>query len=618
MVAACIAASCGMRFPKGTPSDKAAVTSEYEACPEVNPFTWIATDGQGNEIDPDLSGYRTSTGREEKQVGIFYFVWHGCHGYDYGTNHDHVVPPTDKDKYSPFDIQKIQDADPAHKDNPKLGGQGVMHHWGEPELGYYVSDDEWVIRKHAQMLTDAGVDVIFFDATNGLAYLPVVKNIARIYAEIRKEGNSTPQFAFMLAGNSAGVLDQIYEGIYSKKLYKDLWYFWEGKPLVLCEKEDISDKKLLSYFTFRHSWFLFNVKEADGWYENEHGEDKWPWGGLYPQKPGMHQGKIESVAVMPATHPNANIGRSCTPEGNKEPKEFDSGKGIYFKGQFSKAMEYDPTMMFFTGWNEWTAQKQIARRDNESYFLDKGLTKKGDWYFVDQYNHEFSRDIEPLHGDFGDNYYYMMVDFIRKFKGTLQLPVYSSANSISIDGSFGDWETVEALYGDYRGDITHRNHYGWGSVGTYTNTTGRNDIVLSKVTNDGKNIYFYAECADDITPSTDPQWMQLFLHVDGTTSWESFDYAINRTKPGETEAVLEKSEGGWSWASAGKVSYKVAGNKIEISVPLESIGIKSADKFTVDFKWIDNAAGDGNIQSCMHDGDSAPDGRFRYRYKFSK
>ncbi len=40
------------------------------------------------------------------------------------------------------------------------------HHWSEPLFGYYVSTDRWVLRKHAEMLADAGVDVVFFDCTN--------------------------------------------------------------------------------------------------------------------------------------------------------------------------------------------------------------------------------------------------------------------------------------------------------------------------------------------------------------------------------------------------------------------------------------------------------------------
>jgi hypothetical protein len=487
-----------------------------------------------------------------------------------------------------------------------------MHHWGEPYLGYYVMNDEWVIRKHAQMLADAGVDVIFFDVTNGYHYLPVVKQLCEVYTKMREEGNKTPQFAFLMNANAGNLMKTCYDQIYGQNLYKDLWYEWIGKPLVLANPDAI-DEGFKDQFQFRQSWYLWNNAGADAWFGD--GTDKWPWGGLYPQQPGIHNGKNESVSVMPATHPTSNIGRSCNTS-NVEPKNPQPGKGIYFKAQFERALKLDPTMMFVTGWNEWTAQKQISKNGGEG-FLGRTVNA-GDWYFVDQYNHEFSRDIEPLNGDFGDNYYYMLVDYIRKFKGTLQLPTFSTEDKIAIDGDFADWNDVKALYGDYKGDVTHRNHYGWGSVGTYTNNTGRNDIVLSKVTNDGENLYFYAATSSDISPCTDAQWMQLFIRVTGETAWEGFDFAINRTKPSASEAVLEKCQGGWKWASAAKVKYKVSKNEIEIAVPLSSLGITNAKNFTVDFKWIDNAAGDGDIQTCMRDGDSAPDGRFRYRYKFKK
>ena len=66
------------------------------------------------------------------------------------------------------------------------------------------------------------------------------------------------------------------------------------------------------------------------------------------------------------------------------------------------------------------------------------------------------------------------------------------------------------------------------------------------------------------------------------------------------------------------VHFAASGCEMEIAIPLEDLGIKDADSFTLDFKFVDNAAGDGDIQTCMRDGDSAPDGRFRYRYKFLK
>ena len=143
--------------------------------------------------------------------------------------------------------------------------------------------------------------------------------------------------------------------------------------------------------------------------------------------------------------------------------------------------------------------------------------------------------------------------------------------------------------------------------------------MLTAVTNDSDNLFFYVRTASDITPCTDPQWMQLFLRVDGTKeNWEGFDFAVNRTNPAKGHAVLEKSQGGWAWKKVSEISYSVSGKEMELAIPLSSLGIKNTKEFSVNFKWIDNAASDGDIQTCMRDGDSAPNGRFRYRYKFKE
>ena len=111
--------------------------------------------------------------------------------------------------------------------------------------------------------------------------------------------------------------------------------------------------------------------------------------------------------------------------------------------------------------------------------LGKPLPAGGS-YFVDQYNHEFSRDIEPLRGDYGDNYYYQMADFIRRFKGTKPSPTFTTTDTIRIDGQTDEWKPVQAAYADDKGDIAFRNHFGYGRMGQLVNTTGRNDIVRRK------------------------------------------------------------------------------------------------------------------------------------------
>lgn len=129
-----------------------------EVIAEVDPLSWTSVDGLDRTIEPGVN-YETPETRGEKTVGIFYFLWLGCHSYDTGlpTYTGGVQKPSATDVESPYDIQKLLNANPT---DPALGPENIFHHWGEPYMGYYVSDDEWVIRKHAQMLSDAGVDEI--------------------------------------------------------------------------------------------------------------------------------------------------------------------------------------------------------------------------------------------------------------------------------------------------------------------------------------------------------------------------------------------------------------------------------------------------------------------------
>ncbi|MGQ9731478.1 MAG: hypothetical protein ACUVX8_09430 [Candidatus Zipacnadales bacterium] len=123
--------------------------------------TWVATDALGREV-PDYE--ECGPPREDKYVGIFYFLWLGPHGYDHSTPvlpDQGVQPKTGMEYKSPYDITRILAGE------QEWGPWHAFHHWGRPLFGYYLSDDEWVIRKHAQMLTDAGVDVIICDVTNG-------------------------------------------------------------------------------------------------------------------------------------------------------------------------------------------------------------------------------------------------------------------------------------------------------------------------------------------------------------------------------------------------------------------------------------------------------------------
>src|SRR5438093_1263384 len=72
--------------------------------------------------------------------------------------------------------------------------------------------------------------------------------------------------------------------------------------------------------------------------------------------------------------------------------------------------------------------------------------------FVDTFNQPNSRDIEPMKGGHGDNYYYQMVSNIRRYKGVRKPPAASAPATIRLDGSFRQWDSVRPEFRDDIGD----------------------------------------------------------------------------------------------------------------------------------------------------------------------
>jgi hypothetical protein len=159
-----------------------------------------------------------------------------------------------------------------------------------------------------------------------------------------------------------------------------------------------------------------------------------------------------------------------------------------------------------TGWNEWWAGRWGGGAGNlaqgqticNEYKVDE-KNPKYQWYYVDALNTEYSRDIEPMTGGFNDNYFYQMVQNIRQYKGSRAQEAAFEQWAIDIEGDVGQWNIVGPEYRDYEGDTAHRDHFSYVGDFRYINTSGRNDFVTAKVSSDAENLYFFAECAADIT-----------------------------------------------------------------------------------------------------------------------
>ena len=185
--------------------------------------TWVATDALGRALP---TSDEVGLPRPDKTVGIFYFLWLGRHG-----------------ERGPFDISKILAVDPTAMENPASrlwGPVHAPHHWGESLFGYYVSDDDSVLRKHAQMLSDAGIDMVVFDVTNQLTYPESRQALCRVWDESRRAGNRVPRIAFLCPfGDPRKVVEELWDQLYGRSLYEELWFRWEGKPLILADPSRI-------------------------------------------------------------------------------------------------------------------------------------------------------------------------------------------------------------------------------------------------------------------------------------------------------------------------------------------------------------------------------------------
>ena len=577
---------------------------------DIKSDSWVATDALGREL-PDYA--ECGPLREDKFVGIFYFLWLGFHTPNYGPD-------------SPYDITKILAADPC---NPAWGPEQTYHHWGESELGYYNSTDEYVIRRHAHMLADAGVDVLILDATNGFTYNYL--QLCDIYHQIRDEGGKTPQICFITMAFSPTVNQRVYDQLYSQKLYPELWFQWDGKPLLLTVEEGdpgagslwepvIYSQEVKDFFTFRYCW--------SGGYGYA-GYLKWQWMDTQPNYGWEVEGIPEELAVCVASHPVGNpygisVGRSYN-NGVQPPHDIYGltgyeDQGLCFSERWQEGLQLDPEFIFISGWNEWAGLRNVADNYGEVIFLGEPVSV-GDTWFGDSYNQEYSRDAEPMKGGHTDNHYYQMVDNIRRFKGVRPSEAPSAAVTIAIDGDLSDWNDVGPEFRDAVNDTTHRDSIGFVSSLHYTNYTGRNDFVTLKAARDNDYIYFYAETTDNITSYTDPNWMLLFIDADqnNDTGWQGYDYLVNASVLNSTTTTLQSTTAGWNWSVINSgISYRVSGNELEIRVLRSDIGQGSGDDVVAfDFHWADNIQNNDDIIEFAISGDSAPNRRFNYRYDTS-
>jgi hypothetical protein len=552
----------------------------------INPgIPWPATDA----LDRTLPTGTQSPGlRPNRTVGIFYFLWH----------ERAISDPA-------FNIARILAKDPdilRKPDSPLWGPARTQYYWGEPLYGYYNSMDPWVLRRHATLLADAGIDTVIFDTTNRKTYREVYLKIGEVWSQIRREGGRTPQFCFMVNTKAGETADELFKDLYQPGLYSDLWFRWQDKPLLICDPT-MASSAVKDFFTLRKAHWPFTQVNT---------QNAWHWEATYPQVYSYDTDPkaAEQVNVSVAQNLRISDGKVVNmSDGDARGRSFHAGRrdaapgavtqGHNFAEQLRRAQELDPPFLMITGWNEWTAGK----------FSRPGKPV----VFVDQFDQENSRDIEPVTGLHHDHYYYQLVDGVRRYKGYPALPAASAPKTIPATGGFSPWREVAPAFTDHAFDDDQRD-FGQGAR-HYVRTSGRNDLTVMKVARDATHVYFYAHTRRPLTPSADANWMLLLLDTDQkrSTGWEGYDYIVNRSRDGR-ETWLERNTGGWTWEKVAEIQITVSGHELMFALPRAALGLTTGDTLTLDFKWWDNPQKPGDLMDVYLSGDAAPDGRFNFRY----
>ena len=285
--------------------------------------------------------------------------------------------------------------------------------WSEPLYGKYRSDDEAIIRRHGEMLAAADVDLVFVDWSNNTYYVPETMSEARndfrtievttdMLFDIWKTIPNAPKIALFAgpghdgqksvdSGDHDRKVEQIYRDYVSNPDRCDMYFQYEGKPLLLCyaatptfygaDPEWKDDR-----FTIR--WVTGYVGQQGDLYNKETRKSHhfWSWEERGAQTFTVSQGTVEAVTIVAAT-------RSQGREGSRGyiPAELRNN-GATFKKQFQRAYNLGARIAVLVSWNEWMKGEQISE--------------------------ENSKDLEPskAHGTF---YYDLMCQQIKKFKGKI-------------------------------------------------------------------------------------------------------------------------------------------------------------------------------------------------------
>ncbi len=551
------------------------------------------TDALGREITP--------AGEENgRLVGLFYTLWLGNYFSDEGESYfgDTILDLSKMD----FNYVYSGGGSPFVK----------MHYYAEPLFGYYNQRDIWVVERHVQMFIAAGIDFLGIDATNNDYYPVTAELLLQTLDRYYRMGYKVPQIMFLTNTSSADRVNEIYEFLYKDDRYKHLWFNDsdggknpDGKPWITMR----SDEKIYLKSAIRNKFYMRDSQ----WPNEKFLDNGFPWIEFTRPQP-VHNGIISvSVAQNNGMHMsdsvqyekspngidyyNSNRGRGYSSVDNVNSKSRVN-EGSNFEEQWDVAVNSDARIAFVLEWNEWAALKLATNVEGVGNTV----------VFFDCASVEFSRDIEPIKGYYGDNYYMQLIRNVRRFKNSVGNGI--DVDTVSLKDGNVDWNSVSSGVGEFTvsGNRDFENSV---STDRYVNDTLQNDIQEIRLAQDENNVYILVTTKNDVVKSVGDRRMNIRIKNDGETSSASgYDYVINRYGDNGKVSIEKIGESGMT--IVGYADCYAEGKYIQFAVP------KNIFAGSFQLKLTDNVDLTSDIMNSYTTGDSAPYGRLNYKFNLNK
>ena len=334
------------------------------------------------------------------KIGVFYHTWH--------------CPAADQ----------LHDLTQILAGNAPYGPYNASHWWGRPAEGYYcLSRNDALLARHATQLRDMGVDFVFVDVTNHaynsnalndrpveMIIQPFTRMVA-VWSGIPGAPRIVPWVPVVRA-DAAHPRDKhmVYTLLDLLNAHPGLQWVYEGKPLILVTENDSYPvdvarwNELSANYTLRKMW-ANAPSDATKWSYMERCQESPLNAAACDQRMAFKNSAIEQLPIATAyqadymSHP-----ASATPK----------HQGKTFRKQFETLFD-NPTARIatITGWNEWNVGRLQC---DHAPLCVCSHPEDVNGCFLDQYNIEYNRDLEPAANAMGDYYYRLAKGCIALFR----------------------------------------------------------------------------------------------------------------------------------------------------------------------------------------------------------